>query len=321
MQPLGVTRSGSLYYGAQAGFMDVYTATLDPAKGKVLAPPEPINPRLVGSNSSPAWSPDGRYLAYLSPDRSSLRARDNSRMVSIRTVESGETRELALKLDSINQPSWSPDGRSLLAIGSESKNRNDILRIDVQTGAITAIPKTGIFVRQAMWARDGKSVFYSGGGMDTSAIFVRNLETGREKELYRTRSIDRSLALSPDGQQLAFSAQDGGTQSWVLKALPVAGGEPRELLRIKDPERITTIAWMPDGRHLLFGKGDEMWRIPVAGGEPQRLGLAMDRLRGLSVHPDGRRIAFTSGAPEIEVWVMENLLPAPQTAKAPAPRR
>ncbi len=75
---------------------------------------------------------------------------------------------------------------------------------------------------------------------------------------------------------------------------------------------------MPDGRHLLFSKGPrgnmELWRIPVDGGEPEKLGLAMARLGlfGLSVHPDGQRIAFSAGAagpPTSEVWVMENFLP------------
>ena len=89
---------------------------------------------------------------------------------------------------------------------------------------------------------------------------------------------------------------------------------------------------MPDGRHLLFvrlkldstdpwKRPTEVWPIPAGGGEPQPLGLAMDRLRGLCVHPDGRQIAFTAGTPEIEVWVLENFLPTAQTAKAPAPQR
>ncbi len=74
---------------------------------------------------------------------------------------------------------------------------------------------------------------------------------------------------------------------------------------------------MPDGRHLLFSKGRrqnmELWRIPVDGGEPEKLGLAMVGLglSGLSVHPDGKRIAFSAGGgagPTVELWVIENFL-------------
>jgi hypothetical protein len=87
---------------------------------------------------------------------------------------------------------------------------------------------------------------------------------------------------------------------------------------------------MPDGRHLLFGKGSgtvtqkqaaEVWRISVAGGTPQRVGLTMGGLGRLCVHPDGRRIAFTAGSRQAEVWVMENLFPPAQTAQASPPRR
>ena len=116
------------------------------------------------------------------------------------------------------------------------------------------------------------------------------------------------MAISPDGRQLAFS--DPGNQ--VLKVMPAAGGEPREILRLKDPETFcwnAGLAWTPDGHYILFGKQpDELWRIPAEGGEPQKL-LAMDVLGHISIHPDGRRIAFTGGKEESEGWVMENFLP------------
>ena len=57
----------------------------------------------------------------------------------------------------------------------------------------------------------------------------------------------------------------------------------------------------------------ELWRIATDGGQPESLGLVMEGLApyGLSVHPDGRRIAFTAGT-EIrsELWVLELPVPA-----------
>jgi hypothetical protein len=64
-----------------------------------------------------------------------------------------------------------------------------------------------------------------------------------------------------------------------------------------------------------------VWRIPMAGGELRRRGLALKGLRELRVHPDGRQIAFVAGSDKTEVWALENFLPAAQTAKASAPRQ
>jgi hypothetical protein len=53
-----------------------------------------------------------------------------------------------------------------------------------------------------------------------------------------------------------------------------------------------------------------LWRIPLEGGEPEKLGLEMSSIEHLSIHPDGQRFAFyTITAKIAEVWVMENFLP------------
>ena len=72
---------------------------------------------------------------------------------------------------------------------------------------------------------------------------------------------------------------------------------------------------MPDGQNLLFAKRKEkqqkcgLWKVSVDGGEPQNLGLMMERLAVLRIHPDGQRIAFHSGGYVSEMWVLENFLP------------
>src|SRR5713101_839840 len=92
---MGLTRSGSFYYGLLSGGQNVYTATLDLEKGKLLAPPVEAMQRVEGFNWAPAWSPDGRYLACLSS-----RLVEGSPRFYIRSVESKEVRELAPNLRS-----------------------------------------------------------------------------------------------------------------------------------------------------------------------------------------------------------------------------
>ena len=155
---------------------------------------------------------------------------------------------------------------------------------------------------------------------------TRDLETGQETELQRAvkPSIVGPLAVSPDGQRLAFVQWDErGTT--LLKVMPAAGGEPHDLLGVQQPEWISALVWAFDSRHLIYATAASgqarqfgLWRISAEGGEPHSLGLTMEGLSlyGLSVHPDGRHIAFTAGRPHRnEVWVLENFLPELKSIK------
>ena len=159
-------------------------------------------------------------------------------------------------------------------------------------------------------------------------IVAKNLETGEVRVLVRD---DRSrggfpfLSLSPDGRWLAFiSIQLYGDRIGVgttgLHVMPATGGEPRELLRRDPPETLTAgLAWTPDGSALIFGthqvvphepeRRQTLWRVSVEGGDPTPVGVTLVGLQDLSLHPDGRRLAFDVGREEAEVWVMENFLP------------
>lgn len=143
-------------------------------------------------------------------------------------------------------------------------------------------------------------------------IIRRDLETGRQEEVYRKAAPPDigGLTFSPDGKYLSFSTSDTDTaapKSHVIRIMPSAGGKTRDLLQGK-LGTFTSHAWTRDGKVILFVKGKELWQIPAEGGEPQKINIDVE-LRDVRLHPDGRRIAFTSGKTSKEVWVMENFLP------------
>lgn len=78
----------------------------------------------------------------------------------------------------------------------------------------------------------------------------------------------------------------------ALLVTPVAGGDAREVLNLEGP--IGGLEWTPAGRYLLFSRRNGLWRIPPSGGTAQRLDVPRPAQAGLSVHPDGRRLAFTT---------------------------
>ena len=319
-QPMGFTRDGSFYYGSGGGrASDVYIAELDPETGEILVPPKKVVKRFEGHSGAPDYSPDGKYLAYTARRVTSALISAPPQVLCIHSLETGEERELFPKLESIAEPRWSPDCSSIVVGGRDYNSNNNIwgiYQIDTQTGVVTLLvppPEDGE-LNTHEWFPDGKALLY--GRTDSKAniyrILARNLESGTEKELYRADGRRFLLSCSPDGKWLAFiNKQEKGT----LRIMPAAGGEPRELYRCEQgDDNLTTLKWTPDGKYVLFvisGQDkDGLWRIPIAGGEPQKLGLEMEKIIDLSIHRDGQYIAFSASTTRpAEIWVMENFLP------------
>ncbi len=334
---LGVTPDGDVYYGVSDWINDVYVTSLDPQTGKLGSPDKIVSH--VGWNTSVEWSPDGEALVYA---RGVGVDEVYSLVLGIRSLATGEERLFPLELSRFGghtfEPHWAPDGRAVLAQGRDPEGRQGIYRIDAGTGHVTPIlagtatnSNVGsTSVEWPAWSRDGRLIvarWIEGG---PQIIVVRELDTGRERELVRyAEAMVSHLTVSPDGRQVAFVSTDrwdsenpGTTR---LRVIPTSGGEARELLELPPPPPQMSVgpvglAWTPDSRHLIYATSRtgaepqmELWRIATDGGQPESLGLVMEGLApyGLSVHPDGERIAFTAGT-EIrsELWVLELPVPA-----------
>jgi Tol biopolymer transport system component len=325
---LGLTRKGAFYYGVQVESQDVYLATLDETTGKPLAAPIPIVQRYQGSNSTPSWSPDEQFLAYMSR-RGRVQGPAQSDVIVIRSIKTGEERELAPEHNGFLGP-WSPDGRRLLFSGIDLKG---IFQIDTETGAVSPVllSEPGMDLHASGWSPDGKAIFFRRGRIaDLSAsLVVRDLETGREKEIYRAAPpsfLEYGTQVSRDGRQWAFT-EIARNQPGRLMVVSTSGGEPRRLLTVNKPERIERPVWTPDSHYILFtmGRDDpqqfkvELCRVPVDGGAIENLGLPIKTLRDPRLAPDGRSLAFTAAQGKSEVWVLENFLPADQKRAALRP--
>ncbi len=333
--PMGIARSGAFYYSLNVpGTRDIYSATLAAETGKVTGAPTPISTRFMGVNVAADLSRDGRSLAYLS----NWQMREGywaPNTLSTLALETGEVREVKTSLLRFGNPHWFPDGRHILAYGASPTsdvNRDGLYKIDSQTGeTVRLLPEEkGSIKTVYLFSPDGKAVFYQ----TKSVLYRHDLATSEEKEIYRPSSatpretdpFTGNMAFSPDGQRLAFTFERS------LLVMPATGGEPRELLALKSPELFAlpyAIAWTPDGRYLLFAKyqekQSELWRIPAAGGAPEKLGVLPEGFRNLSIHPDGRRIIFSAGSDTTprkrEVWAMENFLPTARSQKTSVSRR
>jgi Tol biopolymer transport system component len=328
---MGTTSSGALYLGLDAGDEDISLVPVDLATGKQTGPPVRPIQSFIGTNLEPAFSPDGKSLAYISW-RSNNPIFGDPRILAIRSLDTGETRELRPNLVYFDQVSWAPDGHALFSAGTDLKGRNWIFRIDARTGeAAPIVPLPQGFERAVpQWSPDGKRMYYrvplQEGDIDGDVAFIeRILASGQEREVARGNL--GSINLSPDGRWIAAQRGDQSTQSVAIMIIGIETGETKQILSASSAQRIVQfsgIPWTPDGRSVLVRKvlsgnqresTSELWLVPIADAPPRKLDIDVNSWaagnRGvISLSSDGRQIAFRSGQGNAEVWVLENFLPA-----------
>jgi Tol biopolymer transport system component len=336
--PIGFSNNGSYYFGIQQRMQNIYAVDLNPGTGKVAGPAQKIIRQFEGYNEAPAYSPDGKYIAYIScrspmikPFGAGVRG---GNVLCIKSLETGKVIEINPSLHQIGYPSWSPDGSSIAIVHWISNDRIELCNIDVQTGHFSVISKPDknfVHFGGHGWSPDGRT-FYFGlrtKEADSWNLIVRDIESGKEETIYKSGDF-YTFAISPDGRWLAITCPSH--EDPKMKIISTTGKDSRILYNFEKGVRLGSVpstAWTTDGNYILFGMSEypkvgetsttepinsdnvELCRIPVSGGEPEKLGLKMNSgFVNMSMHPDGRKITFSCQDQSVsEIWVMENFLP------------
>lgn len=223
-----VTRAGGRY--------TLRIADADGEGGQVaLSSPDPI--------ISPAWSPDGRELAYVSFEAQKA-------VVWVQDVASGQRRPLANFRGSNSAPAWSPDGKQL-AVTLSRDGGSQLFLIGRDGGAPRRLTQSGAIDTEATWAPDGKSLLFvsdRGGGPQ---IYRIGADGGGVQRLTFGGAYNISPALSPDGKTLAFISRQGGG-GFRLHTMDLAGnggGTPVALTDTNDDE---SPSFAPNGKLIIY---------------------------------------------------------------------
>lgn len=190
---------------------------------------------------SPAWSPDGEWLAYVSFEKGVA-------IVNVQRVRTGELRQVSARTGHNGAPAFSPDGKKLALTLSGSSGNFDIYVLDLGTQALVRITDDPAIDTEPSWAPDGQLLYFTsdrGGGPQIYS--VAPTPGARARRVSFGASYAARPRVSPDGKQLALVTQEGS--GFRIAALELSSGNITTLSRGSLDE---SPSFAPNGAMLIY---------------------------------------------------------------------
>jgi len=252
---------------------------------------------------SPVWSPDGRYLYFVSDRQGSMNLwRVRIDEMSGRTLADPEP--ITTPATALAHVSLSRDGRHVAYTSVSVTSNIQRVGFDPIRGAIRGEP-VWLTTGSRRWGNpqpspDGQQVVFYSLVEPEGHLYVMNADGTGLRQLTGDTAMDRMPRWSPDGQWISFySDRSGRLQIWKLRP---DGSELQQLLEVPDHDA-TFAVWSPDGAHMVAqtlspqGGAYEFDLSQSATRPPARpLATPPDSLRPFGPYswsPDGERVAGT----------------------------
>ncbi|HUJ30327.1 MAG TPA: S9 family peptidase [Candidatus Acidoferrum sp.] len=247
---------------------------LVPAAGPVTAAREFT--RGEKSVSNPAWSPDGKLLAFTMDAGDE---KDAKPQVWFMYADGGEAWQVTKHKSGVRSFQFSPDGKTLLLVATvapsdeeekRKKEKDDSVVVDhdfkmaqlwawnVATGEEEQLTKADSTVSDPRWSPDGTHITFTTSPtprLDDSSLqtaWVLDVATGMQRKLAETPAYTHAARWSRDGKWIAYLGSSNGmlykTDLFVVAA---GGGQPRQLTSAFDLYAGEP-AWSPDGKTIFF---------------------------------------------------------------------
>jgi dipeptidyl aminopeptidase/acylaminoacyl peptidase len=241
--------------------------------------------------AAPAWSPDGKALAFIAPDS------DKHRQVFVAPMDGGDAQILTHTKDGVDQFAWRPDGKAIAyATQDDAPDKqgtakfDKLFRVGHDDVTVTETPRPthlwlvgtdGSPARRLTsgtwslpsslppgppssplkWSKDGKSIVFvrqetpSTGDQDKARIQVLDVASGIIRDLTGERTLEGYPVISPDGTTVAYWRNRDG-KLWTFQDVwlaPFAGGPGRDISGATLDRNIYATQWAADGASLLVG--------------------------------------------------------------------
>ena len=189
---------------------------------------------------SPAWSPNGAQLAYVS-----FEARKP--VIYAHDIASGRRRLVATWRGSNSAPSWSPDGSRLLATLTLSGN-SQVYEIGAGGGGNPRrLTQSGGIDTEAVFSPDGGSIYFVSDRGGSPQIYRMSAAGGGAERVTFSGNYNISPAVSPDGRWLAYISRIGG--AFKLQVMELGSGNIASVTDTSDDERPT---FAPNSRLVMY---------------------------------------------------------------------
>jgi TolB protein len=305
----GSTSSPIAFTVNRRGYGEIWLMDEDGGERRRLTPPAPGQTDQSGS-TSPAWSPDGRHIAFASTGVSTP---EDLREKDIYVMNSDGGGLMRLTNDSIpdSSPAWSPDGRQIAFARTPGLGNPDadgvIVLMNADGSGRRRLTRhrsaSGVFFDAApAWSPDGTRIaftraHYPEHGRPEAGSYVIDANGEGEQLL-----VDEGygIAWSPDGRRIAFtSVHDRFGETCFHECSPsgeiyIAGAGGDDLRRLTRTEADdTSPTWSPDGTQIMFvsdrsdrrGHANEIYVMDSDGNGVRRL----TRNRVWDLEPDWRQ--------------------------------
>jgi len=183
----------------------------------IIADADGENPRKVLQSDrplmSPAWSADGKWLAYVSFER-------RVSAVYVQEVSSGKRSMVSARAGINGAPAWSPDGKKLALTLSGNNGNLDIYLLDLGSQALTRLTEDPGIDTEASFAPDGSAIYFTSDRSGSPQVYKLGLTGGdRPRRVTFTGTYNARPRVSPDGKQLAVLTLDDGAYRIAIQDL------------------------------------------------------------------------------------------------------